>query len=42
MRWHPDRPHNSGNAAEATEMFQMAKEAYDFLLQDCQRPRRIY
>lgn len=33
MRWHPDRPHNRHRAAEATEMFQAAKEAYDYFVE---------
>ena len=31
LKWHPDRPHNHENAAEATAKFQAVKDAYDQL-----------
>ena len=31
MQWHPDRPHNYDNVAEATAKFQAVKDAYDSL-----------
>lgn len=34
MRWHPDRPHNREKAAEATEKFQAAKDAYDYFMEE--------
>lgn len=37
MRWHPDRPHNRERQAEATEMFQAAKEAYDYFYEEHKR-----
>lgn len=37
MRWHPDRPHNREREAEATEMFQMAKEAFDYFMEEYKR-----
>jgi len=39
MRWHPDRPHNRDKAAEATEQFQAAKEAYDYFMEEYRRIR---
>merc|ERR1711904_254894 len=39
MQWHPDRPHNRERSAEATEMFQAAKEAYDYFMEE-HWPRR--
>eukprot|EP00927_Polykrikos_kofoidii_P043608 TRINITY_DN37690_c0_g1_i1.p1 TRINITY_DN37690_c0_g1~~TRINITY_DN37690_c0_g1_i1.p1 ORF type:complete len:954 (-),score=157.45 TRINITY_DN37690_c0_g1_i1:191-3052(-) len=38
MRWHPDRPHNQSCAEEATKMFQAAKEAYDYFMEEHSRP----
>jgi len=34
MRWHPDRPHNREIQVEATQMFQTAKDAYDYFLEE--------
>lgn len=30
LRWHPDRPHNRGQSAAATEAFLAVKDAYDY------------
>lgn len=37
MRWHPDRPHNRSVAVAATEMFQAAKDAHDYLAEENRR-----
>lgn len=37
MRWHPDRPHNRERAAQATEQFQIAKEAFEYFMEEHRR-----
>lgn len=37
MRWHPDRPHNRNRVQEATEKFQVAKDAYEYFMEEHRR-----
>jgi len=37
MKWHPDRPHNREHAAEATEKFQVAKDAFEYFMEEHRR-----